>query len=453
MKEKKVLSKLIMSGLLITTLVSTPYSINLIPETSSATENKISGQPSNTITFVTSDKDAPKILKHIKETKKDNSLVDIRSKIKDKQLKVNTKNISETIDYDNDKQLRESNELAFSIKDVKKEEKLQKYLNKALKSGKRIYLYGELTADDFKSALGLEKMEITENISGKEMKAIIGEDKNLDTIKGPKKEVNSNLEKDDSSNIIGFTLDDQAQLQYIQTNISVYDKDGKEINEISNELYLQELLFLQSELLNKSINKEEISKDSALISDNKANAASTRVIDRYGAYGSAYLGSTLYGRIDTDWELFKQNSDSSSTYDYFTVKPKSQLTEYNGSASKYMKTDIDIPRDGDHLKTWSPYGDRNVKDYTVSISYPFNVSWEMSWNDEVKIDDQSSIGYDYARWVVTDGDLHQQVFNPGAGWASKGSYAKADIRSTGRFTWWDTEYVTANTTIYVRYDY
>jgi hypothetical protein len=118
-----------------------------------------------------------------------------------------------------------------------------------------------------------------------------------------------------------------------------------------------------------------------------------------------------------------------------------------------MKTDIEIPYDSDHLQKWSPEGESSKATYTVPLAAPFLLSWEMTWSDDVAIDDQSSLAYDYGRWVGTDGDLNQQLFKPGAGWASTGTLASATIRNFGKF-YTDNNYsVEAKNTISISYNY
>lgn len=448
----KRIAKVVFGSVLISSLILNPYSINFEKLGINKNLNVSAETDTHSFVFVTKDKEIKKNLKNVINTKSLDEL--------DEKVDVSVEDLSQISDLENNKKLNEAKDIAFNIKDVNKDENIKKYLNNSLKKGKRIFLYGDqLTNNDFKASIKLEKMTINDTLNGKPATVIFGDNQDYIKEKGYLKKVNTgNDKKNESTNIIGYTLDDSQELQYISNNITFYNEDGSQSDEIPEEIYFEELLFLQSEIEKKEekankLEEEYDNSTASILTTSKVKAKSTRVLDKYGYYGTARNNIEVLGRVDTDYELYKQNSDSSSIYDYFSVKPKTQLTEYGSGQSAAIWQDIDIPYDVDELKDWSPYGDKNGISFNIALVSPFNLDWKLEWKDSTFMDDLSSLGLDYARWDVRDGDLSGQVFNPGAGWASKGRQAVCTIRSKGTFHVQTYTYVADTGAINVRYSY
>lgn len=352
----------------------------------------------------------------------------------------------------NNRELNEADALAFNVKNVKNDKQLQSFLHEALQNGKYIYIYGETKRMEFKDLLNLETIKVPLNVNGEKVYADFSSKAEEIKEKGPRKSKDTGLNVKDTISIIGYTINKNSPLQYSQININSYDSKGKK-RENTIEVYMQEIINQQSKIID--INKKETGQTS-LIKKDYALAGSSRVDSNYGFTGAVYSpNDQLWGRIETDYILYKANSDGSSNYDFFSVKPMTQIVEFNGAQSRELKTDIDIPYDVDHLEDWSPYNDETGRTFSIQLVYPFSISWGMTWDDKVDINDISSRYYDYARWIVTDGDLNRQDFRPGAGWASSGTFAVADVRNWGRFAVGPSHQypVEAYNHVHITYDY
>ncbi|MGG3626296.1 hypothetical protein ABES25_22575 [Bacillus gobiensis] len=453
MKVKSVVMSIIISGLIIGVITS-PYSLNFafkpVKEISKAQTVKSNTEKS--ITFVSNESSTNSNLNKITKEKNDKSLEKIRDHIKNGNLKVKKQALSEV----NSNQVESNSEtLAFNVNEVRKSQGLQNALQNALKNGDYVYLYGNnFKPSEFKKLAKLDEIKVPISVSGKNGYAIMGDTSvEGEKEKGKKKEINSEIESgDDTSSIIGYSNDPNIPNQYSEISINSYDDKGNK-RENDEEVYIQEILNQQAEIVDDT-QQNESSTTSSLLKKNSISAA-TAVQDKYGFVGAAYdRFNNFVGRIDTDYTLYKADSDSSKTLDYFTLKPKTQITEGYGNSDKLF-TDIDIPYDGDHIEDWDPHGS-TTSSYDVQFSYPWSVSWTGTFSDEVKIEDLSSRAYDYARWNVTDGDLNHQDFRPGGSWSSSGTYAVAGITARGFFSTTGSEHgehLVAEKKITVKYDY
>lgn len=80
--------KLILGGLLVSSLVVNPYRLNLEEITTKAESNITEEKVSSSIVFVTNDEKTIENLEKIKKTKKDESLNGLREKIKTNKLNI-----------------------------------------------------------------------------------------------------------------------------------------------------------------------------------------------------------------------------------------------------------------------------------------------------------------------------------------------------------------------------
>ncbi|MCQ6267766.1 hypothetical protein M1K46_19240 [Fictibacillus sp. WQ 8-8] len=445
--KSKALIKPLLCLALIGTVATSPYKLNLHHDLTTPVHAE---KAIKSITFVSNETNKGNQLKNIKSEKKDESLDKVRESIKAGLLQVNETSYS-TSNSIKSLQNENATALAFDVKEVKKDKNLQNLIHDSLQQGKQIYIYGELSKGDFKKLAKIDELKIPTTVNGTTLYA------NFEKEKGPKKSKKTGVDPVDSNDnvsIIGYSLNKESLLQYTEMNVNSYDINGKpRANE--DEVYMQEIIMQQADIVDK-INKNTLQAH-GLITKNQAAADSTRVQEKYGYTGSAYgAGNTLQGRVETDYYLYKANSpDGSSTFDYFSLKPMNQITEYNDGHSRKLKTDIDIPTSGDELQDWDPHGTKSTTSYSISFGFPWNLSWSASWSDEVKIEDISSRELDYARWVVTDGDLNHQDFRPGAAWASTGTQAYAGIQNWATF-WYgpsDQYPIEAHNKITVSYDY
>ncbi|PLT27545.1 hypothetical protein [Peribacillus deserti] len=447
---KQTALKVALSGVLLTGIVSSPFSLNTERIISYASQEQSQyAKPLDKLVFISSTELGEKI-KHIKGGKKDETLDKLKDKVKKNALEVKSVKKSGRLDKKN-KDLVESTDIAANVDDVRKDADLQAYLQTALDEGKKVYLYGETSLEEYKQLLNIDKIKV----KAKDLQGYIEFGASAEDVKAEKGEFKENAPVADAvSNIIGFSKNGKEKRQFVDISIAAYDDEGNSI-ENKEDFYIQNIMAEQAEMV--ELDEAEYPEETALITSNKANAASSMVKEAYGAYSLAVSGSgTTMGRVDMDWELLLANrsTDNSSTYDYFTLSPLTQANAYNGAQARAIWQDLDIPIDGDELKNWTPQGDSAKSSWDLTIGFPWAFSATMGFGDAVTVDDQSSTGYDYARWNVTDGELDDEVFKGTAGWASTGTYATASYAAAVTVQIYSgTQYKTAAKRLSVNYDY
>ncbi|WP_299094231.1 hypothetical protein [uncultured Metabacillus sp.] len=434
-----------------------PYSIDF--DLSKSKANAISEvkelKSEKKLMFYGSDLSAEK-LNDIKKNEKDDSLVQVKQKIKDNEIKATAKKGSkEVITSEN---LQEYTDVAFDVKLVRKDLELQKHLHNLLQNGKKVYLYGGLTFEEYKQLLNIEEMTAeASDPTSKSKKMIIAEFGSDKKEKGSKKEhKNSSIEEDEEiREVIGYTLDPNDANKVFVSDITVNTKLGKATP--SEEHFLHEVLdgvYITTKKEKEQSESKE-TKVSGIFSKNSAYAGNiTRKSSPYTYSSSAYSGSMLVGRVYTDWYLLQNTDESEYAWDYFVVKDRKQTYSYNGARTTYLYVDHDIPCDCDEIEDWSPWDDSGGASYGISIGWPWNISVSYGMASNPKIDQQGSTAYDYGRWVVTDADIGDgEIFYPHTGWKSSGTMATMDIRH--KATFYANEYVGGglNQHIDVSYDY
>jgi hypothetical protein len=439
------------TGVLAASLISSPWTLNLEKLTTKA-ETETYAQPLETVSFISSTDHADTI-DYIKKGKKDDSLGKLREKADKKALKINTVKLNGKLDKKSP-ELVASTDVALDAKDVRKNTDLQNYAHEALQDGKRVYLFGDgLTAKEFKKLAKLDEIKVPVNVDGTNGFLEYGNDE--DQIAEEKGELKPSAETttEEQSNIIGYTLDKNQELQYFEINVTSYDEKGK-VRPNHQEVYIQEILNREAELVEKKEKKVKAKKETALISTNKASASNNQVRYSPGHYGTVYdPADRLLGRVDYDYYLYKQSSDGDSTYDYFTIKMVQQLTQYNDGHARGIYTNIDVPFDSDSMQKWTPSGDVSRVSWEASLSYPFTIGYTITLKDTAALDTQGSLAYDYARWMLTDGSLNGDVWKPSAGWASKGTDAIVDLTGQGTFWFGPSDQYPAKATKKMRMEY
>ncbi|MCM3728449.1 hypothetical protein M3226_22635 [Neobacillus cucumis] len=442
-----------MSGALLTGIMASPFSLNLKRLISYASQGQSQyAKPVDKLVFISSNEVGEKI-NYINGKKQDETLDKLKDKVKKNALAVKSIKHSGKIDKKN-KDLVESTDIAANVEDVRKDADLQAYLQTALDEGKRVYLYGELSIEEYKELLNIDEIKVkAKDPNGVQGYLEFGA--SAEKIQAEKGEYKENVPTADTvSNIIGFTKNGKEKRQFVDISDAAYDDEGNMIGN-KEEFYIQDILAEQADLI--EMDEADSQEETALVSTNEATAASSLVNDSYGSYSLAKSGSgTTMGRVDMDWKLYMANrsTDNSTKYDYFTLSPLTQANAYNGAQARNIWQDIDIPIDGDELEKWTPQGDSTKSGWDLTIGFPWAFSATMSMGDAVTVDDQSSIGYDYARWDVSDGELDDEVFKGTAGWASTGTYATATYAATVTVQIYSgTQYKTAAKRLSVNYDY
>lgn len=436
---KSNIFKILGVSIVTSSLVFAPYSIKT---NFTNAEEKVVAKPVKEISFVSNKKTIGNVVEKLK-VKKDDSLGGLKKNLKEKSIKVQSLKISES---DKMKTLTNSikntnvaTDIVAKVEEVESDKKLRNYLRQKVKEGNKVILYGNVTYDDYKKLLKIDSLKVkdknkkgyytfgeaTEENKGKVNK--FSTSKNNQSLledgsdKGPLKD--GVIDPSETTSIIGYSLDESKDNQYIDINIMSYDEKGN-LRENDEEVYIQEILNYESELTDKIQDEvegevTEATKISNSFFRKNITDASRKMVDSdYGIKGTVYGEvNQVVGRMTTDFKFFK-HSDSNSKYDYFTLRPLTQLTHHNGALAQKLVTTLEPKYAGDQLDNWSPKGDTKGSDFDLSMGFPFSISVGMSFKDSVTIDDQSSIAYDYARWKVTDGSLDGEVFEGMAGFAT-----------------------------------
>ncbi|MBC2306066.1 hypothetical protein [Listeria booriae] len=452
MKKREKASKIACVGLLASALTFNNYSIMFDAKADTVSNSSANSQ----VVILTKDATVDRTIEQFEDQNKDAALTDVQEKLENKEIQVDVTDSSKDTVFDED------TSIFADATEVEGNSQYQKVLKQELNDGNRVFLYGDVSAEEYKDILGLDKITVDNDSAGDlefgssndEIKSNIAEDKNS---KVKEDEFFKDTESKFTSHIIGYTLDDSKELQFIDISVNNFDGDGKSIPN-SESMLMQEVMSTQSEILdaeNEHLADEAENNKTSMIGVKKAHATNVRVKDTYNLVAKGYRLGLLVARMDTDYHLYKQNSDGNKKYDYFTLKPVTQVHSYKGIWAGSILTDIDVPSDSDHLDTWAPMGDRGGAKMSVSLGFPFNISAGMSFSESLVLDDRSSLAYDYARWQIKDSaiELNQNIsgttFNPVAGWASTGTYATVGLKVVGSFS----NYITLTTKTKVTYDY
>lgn len=427
MKKRK--SKFVITGVLLAgLLISSPYSLKL--NLGNAAQPSVTSSHKEKLFFY-SKSDMNPTLDFVKNSNKDESLKDEKEKFKNGSLTVDTKQIG------NPENLEAVTALAYPADEIKQDAILKDQLQKALRSGKRIYLYGGVTFNDYRELLGVEEVSVMAKDShGNEKKVVFGNrDAEIAQEKSGIKKKNPNqllTEKEDNYDIIGFTLDPNTPHKLSAISISVNTANGK--TQPSEEHYLREVLDNLSYIIDKSNQQEN--KPVSLIKKNAALAGSNiiRATSPYRFEGVVYWYSELAGKTFTSWDLLQNADETVANYDYFIIKDYTTIQPYNGWGAYKLKADHDIPWDADYILEWGP-GDSNSSPYNISLSWPFGAQWSFSMSTSPTVDEMGSQPYDYGRWEVYNSlwYIDGEKFQPATTWKSYGTWADMDIREFGTF--------------------
>lgn len=434
---------IVSSAAIALSILASPYSINFKVSEQETSAAQVIKSKKN-LAFYGSDS-STQVLNKVEKDVKDGSLNKINQRIKTKQIKANAKKEKDILSDD----VQSYTDVAYDVKKVRNNPKLQKRLQEILQSGKKVYLYGGLTLDEYKKLLNIKEMiaDVTDPKSNKQILAQFGE-----TEEKPRKK-NSPAEKDeDVREVVGYTLNSKDASKVFISDITIDSPMGTV--KPTEEHFMKEVL----SGVNATINKEEgnvveEAEVGGILHTEKASAGNVTRKSSATLTASGYFGSLLLGRVYTDWTLIQDTDESEYKYDYFVVKDKSQLYSYNSARTNYLKVDHDIPGVDDQVADWAPVDD-SASPYNISIGIPWNISTSFSMGSNPKVDSQGSIAYDYGRWVVTDYSIGDgEIFYPYTGWKSTGTYANMDIRKQARFYANDIQGAGINVHYNVTWDY
>lgn len=287
--------------------------------------------------------------------------------------------------------------------------------------GKKIYLYGELTINDFSNVLSLETygVDVPLDVTGVEAK---------------------NVDKQEVFMFFGDDFSSSAK-----HNVVALQKDSSD--GLLASVPMNEYGEYSLSLLMKAVVDD--------VSPNRTSSRATTVDYDFSVKTYDYLGH--YAILD--WFLYKQD-ESISEYDYFAVKTNLGL-EGNYFVGTQMNIDMDLPFSSDEYIESGPGDSSESSSFDVSLGFGPDVSgsvgWSFSIDNDPEIDRTASLANNYAHWTVEENwySLDGEVFSPGMTWASTGTYAGIDISFRGYFfngqlsegQWTDWK------TIEVRYSY
>jgi hypothetical protein len=416
---------LLLITILLIGIVWSPYSLNVKGANASTAGTKAEERK---LDFYSAEDITP-VIKSMKNDNKDDSIIKEKQFLNEGKIKVEWKQANKENKVTN----QESTDIAYSVNEVKKSPELQKALHDALIDGKKVYLYGGLTFDEYRQLLNIDEITIdASKENSKPMKVHFGNEKQ----KGPKKENPHSLawKDEDVHDIIGYTIKDVPQKLFV-SDINVSSKNGT--LPPTTKHYIQEIL--NSLVITvESTAEEEPGITSFNFLRKNAAKADSKIVKSNGTFSaSAYYNSLLLGRIYTDWYLKQSYDESDGTYDYFTVEDYTQIQGYNGGYPYYLKVDHDIPYDSDHIYDWDPDDDSD-NPYNISIGFPWSISFSFNLGGEPTVNEIGSLNYDYGRWEIKNGIggslKNGDRFKPATSWKSYGTYASMDIRHWCNFT-------------------
>lgn len=266
--------------------------------------------------------------------------------------------------------------------------------------GKKIYLYGELTINDFSNVLALEQYGVNVPIE------VAGIDA-------------KNTEKDEAFMFFSDEFASNAKHNVVALQENSSDGLLASIPQNDNGEY------------NLSLLMKAVVDD---VSINSFYAPYATTVDyEYSIKTYDYLGH--YAILD--WFLYKQ-TESVSEYDYFGVKTNLGLEGSYFLGTK-MNINMDLPFSTDEYLESGPGDSSESSSFDVNLGFGEDVSGGISWSftidNDPEVDRTVSLSSDYAHWVVEEDwyTLDGEIFSPGMTWASTGTYAAIDITFRGYF--------------------
>jgi len=439
------------STVLAATLLLNPYGIQWGKE-----ETKASASSFNRDLFVSSNSDFHTLISDIKKDKLEDQKL-TKSVLDKREIKLSHGNGKTA-------SLEGYEDLLFKVQEVREDKELQKKLEKAIKTGAKVYLYGGVSVPEFADLLNLDKVTADgKDKNGKTMTFRFDEhEADLAKVNKFKKNPNAAYEygKDFVYDLVGYTFNENEENKLIITNINSYDKDGNDV-ETTEEEILSDVLLATAQTIDAEEKKYAVAQSPKLFGfllPNSAKAEVTTVKSNdYRIYGYANYGGITVGRTITDWILQKATSDGSSTWDFFNVMDRTTIDASDGYAAKKLWVDHDIPYDRDYIWDWDP-GDTSSGSYSVGAEAPWGFSVGYEFTTDPVVDEIGNQDLDYGRWSVTDNNMDGERFKPGTFWKSSQSarYARMTITERGTFQKISANYyspVSSDVSIAVSYSY
>jgi hypothetical protein len=295
--------------------------------------------------------------------------------------------------------------------------RIKSILRKAYSENKKIYLYGELTINDYKEVLDLGEF-------GKHVDIYNTEQKKLD------KKV--------------FLSFDEEYQKVEKHNVVALSKD----EEVSG------LLASVPILDNKSVLIKAVLDD---VIPHSSIATSGAECERKGFDVKTYAINGSYAALD--WLLYQDTNETSLDYDYFAIKTQTKLVPwYVGEHGTRIDVNHKEYRSSDEIVDAQPQDTESRISFDVNLNLKSNESsYELEMSSRPDIDLTISLSSDYAKWVCDGAYLEGDTFVPSSSWASVASYEKAGRKLELKGYFYDNigdmETVTPLKTVTVTYSY
>ncbi|PYY25927.1 hypothetical protein [Paenibacillus illinoisensis] len=300
---------------------------------------------------------------------------------------------------------------AYDVKEVESNPDLRAFLQKALQSGKKVYLYGGLTPGKYEELLN-QPLEFTvTNTEEGEVRSLF--------INDVDQQNEGKLKETTEQEIIGYTLEDK-NYKMLMLNYKNMDENG---NEIPTDASI---------ILNQITNHEEranqITPMSTIV---KSNTADIRTVG--GLYGVDSAEMT------TQWLLYKEKNESDAKFDYFAIKDIIRIKKLSGATdAKKLTVTHDVMYSKDDFYDAAP-GDQGSGPYEVIFTYPWALEWSFSYDGNPNIDLTENTSTDTAKWVITP-DFLQNLqstdnFQLGTSWKAASAYPYTGLQVTHVTEW------------------
>ncbi|MBM7716126.1 hypothetical protein JOC94_003137 [Bacillus thermophilus] len=283
--------------------------------------------------------------------------------------------------------------IAVSYEVVKNNKSLSKKLKENLENGKKVYLYGDLTFEDYSKVLEVDISLDTKTRNNEVKKLVFGNNNN-----NGNDSKTLEIEAIDKLQIIGYSLNKEDNIKVLGLNISHHDENGKtEI--IPDSLYLKGILrYEQKDIENDSVTLNNVPGEPVLRND---------VL----LVGEAFYITDIVGEIQSNWYLYKLLDEQDPDWDYFlldnAVKPK--IMKHNGSffgstwRATFMRINHILPS---HLKSRliestpkDTEGD-DYGNYSLSISFPWQISFTIPYRSKPTIQLDEDLKLNQSDWYV-----------------------------------------------------
>ncbi|KZS46982.1 hypothetical protein AWU65_14140 [Paenibacillus glucanolyticus] len=308
--------------------------------------------------------------------------------------------------------LNDYSSFAYDVKEVESNPELRSFLQKALQSGEKVYLYGGLTPGKYEELLNQPlEFKVRNAVEGEVRSLFI---KDVDQLHEGKQ-----LKETTEQEIVGYSLQDTDGRMFM-LNYKNMDENG---NEIPTDASI---------ILSQIVKHEERT--------NQITPAST-VIDS-NDYDIRTVGG-LYGvdnaEMITQWFLYKEKNESDTKFDYFAIKDIIRINKIGGSTnSKKLTVTHDVIYTKDDFYGASP-GDKNNGPYQISFAYPWSLQWSFTYDGNPNIDLTENVNTDTANWVITPDYLQNlqgtDKFELGTSWKANSTYKYTGVQVSHVSEW------------------